>query len=139
MPELTDNMVKTNGFQKGYVPTEEHRKRLSEAKKGKKLSLKHRLNIGLSQMGRKAWNKGVPEGEGNRWKGDAVGYSGIHMWVRKHLGKAKECTLCHKKANEGKIEWANIDHKYKRDLNDFISLCVSCHRRYDNERRTIYG
>lgn len=27
--------------------------------------------------------------------------------------------------------WANIDHKYRRLLDDYISMCVSCHRQYD--------
>ena len=32
-----------------------------------------------------------------------------------------------------KFEWANIDHKYRRVLEDFIRMCTSCHRKYDYE------
>ena len=31
------------------------------------------------------------------------------------------------------IHWANIDHKYRRNLDDWIGLCAKCHRRYDIE------
>ena len=30
-----------------------------------------------------------------------------------------------------KYEWANIDHKYNRILDDYIQMCTTCHRKYD--------
>lgn len=101
-----------------------------------------------------AWNKGKPspwaignqwrKGKSNlnphkmiaqenpKWKGDSVGYFGLHNWVRYHKGKPQFCERCGS-ANEGirKYHWANISHKYLRDLNDWIRLCVSCHKKYD--------
>jgi len=127
------------GFQLGYVPTEEHREKLSEAKIGKKQSSEHVENRRLASIGHKAWNKGVPEGEGNAWKGDNVGYSGLHAWVRKHKGKPQECVYCGKESWISKLEWANIDHKYKRDLDDFIPLCTECHRNYDYKNNLTHG
>jgi hypothetical protein len=76
------------------------------------------------------------------WVGDSVGYRGIHDWVRKHLGRATHCsnveckyprknssrqTIKHPK----RFEWANKDHKYRRVLEDYMSMCTSCHRLYD--------
>jgi len=119
------------GLQKGYVPSEEHRGKIGEAHKGKKQSPETIEKRRLKLIGRIAWNKGVLEGEGNAWKGDNVGYSGLHEWVRKHLGKPTECVYCGK--DEGKLNWANVSHEYKRELEDFMSLCISCHRKYDYE------
>ena len=63
------------------------------------------------------------------WKGDKVGNKAIHDWVVSHKGKAIEyqCKHCNKQAKH----WANKDHLYKRNLDDFMALCVSCHRKYD--------
>ena len=34
-------------------------------------------------------------------------------------------------------EWANISGEYKRNRNDFLRLCRTCHRRFDwNEEKT---
>jgi hypothetical protein len=67
------------------------------------------------------------------YKGDDVGYSALHAWVYKHNGKASKCS----KENDGcngkskSYTWANVSHQYKRDLDDFIELCRSCHAKYD--------
>ena len=75
------------------------------------------------------------------WKGDKVKYRGLHRWINRKLGKAKKCEFCGlKKLPEGKkryFEWANINGRYKRDIADWITLCVSCHRKYDRFIRKI--
>lgn len=63
------------------------------------------------------------------WKGDAVGYDGLHRWVKNRRGKANGCEHCGKQ--DGKFEWANKSHEYKRELDDWISLCKKCHYQYD--------
>ena len=62
------------------------------------------------------------------YKGDAVGYDALHRWVRRKLGIPKKCRQCESTQN---LQWANKSHKYKRDLQDWISLCVSCHMGFD--------
>lgn len=67
------------------------------------------------------------------WKGDAVGYGALHVWVTRHKGRAalQPCTM----ANDtcaGPMEWANVSHEYRRDLDDFMALCYHHHRWYDN-------
>jgi len=67
------------------------------------------------------------------WKGERVGYRGIHHWVQVNLGKANKCSECGKEGTGRQIHWANKDHKYKRNLEDWISLCIQCHGRYDQK------
>lgn len=88
---------------KGKPFTEEHKKKLSESKKG----IKHPL-----------------------WKGDSVGYKSLHQWVSRELGIADVCFLCKSVSN---VEWASKSHKYKRDLGDWIKLCKKCHWKYDQD------
>lgn len=67
------------------------------------------------------------------WKGNRVGYRGIHKWVEKELGKPMFCSNCDNK-NEKMYHWANISKEYKRDINDWLRLCPYCHKRFD-----LYG
>ena len=80
-------------------------------------------------LGKTRWSM---VGERNRaWRGDKVGYVALHDWVKRWKGKPKICEHCGKAI--GKIEWANKSGEYKRDLSDWISLCVPCHRIYDKK------
>lgn len=86
------------------------------------------------------WNKGklVPKVTGEKnplWKGDNVSYRSLHKWVERWLGKAYECVYCGKEKFKQRIEWASVSHHAKRDLSDYISLCVTCHREYDRKAR----
>ena len=64
------------------------------------------------------------------WKGDKVGYQALHTWVRKYKGTPRKCEHCGTTAKR-KYEWANINHSYKRNLDDWIRLCTACHRKHD--------
>lgn len=137
--------VKKIGRQKGCIPwnkgiprTEEVKRKISLARKGKKYL--HQLeNL---EKGR-GWNKGKKhkketiekirqkavgrsESANGRWMGDAVGYTALHNWVRKKLGKP---THCSKNINHvGRFCWANKSGLYKRDVNDWYQLCPSCNK-----------
>jgi len=68
----------------------------------------------------------------NLWKGNAVGYMGLHNWIRRNYGKAKICqnTLCKNKSKT--FDWALLkEFNYQRDITKFIQLCRSCHTSYD--------
>ena len=55
-------------------------------------------------------------------------YRRLHIWVEKKLGKPTKCENCGKDGLTGrKIHWANISGEYKKDVNDWIRLCVRCH------------
>jgi len=70
--------------------------------------------------------------ENPQWKGDSVGYHGLHNWIRRKLGKPNYCEHCKNRTlNPRQYHWANKSHKYMRDVNDWIRLCVKCHKKYD--------
>lgn len=115
--------------------TEEHKKKIGEALKGKMPK-----NIKLIA----GWNKGkkMPElskkykGKGNPMYGKKQWNDGIKIDREKyptmgHWKKHSEETKKKLSENSKGQHWANIDHQYKRNLNDFISLCPKCHRVYD--------
>jgi hypothetical protein len=74
-----------------------------------------------------------------RWKGDQVGYRGLHSWVHLWKGKPNKCEMCGIEKIGRDMHWANVSRTYLRDLTDWISLCASCHGSYDKRRReTVY-
>lgn len=78
--------------------------------------------------------KSVPKLQGKnhyKWKGDDVTYSGLHHWVKKELGSPQYCEHCGE--SERYLHWANKSQQYKRDVDDWISLCVPCHKEYDKD------
>lgn len=81
----------------------------------------------------------TPRGKGEnhyKWSGDDVGYDGLHDWIRKVGGIPATCEHCGKTGLTGrKIQWANKSGQYKRDRDDWIRLCVSCHAIYDRKNR----
>ena len=97
-----------------------------------------KVNPTWFEKGFTPWNKGLKgwnEGSKNpTWKGDKVGYHGLHDWVYRHKGKPKICKHCGGFKN---VEWANKSLEYKRDLKDWDSLCRKCHFKYD--RRNGWG
>lgn len=66
------------------------------------------------------------------WVGDRVSYSSLHAWVRQHKGTPQKCEICGQTKSR-KYEWANKDHSYRRNLDDWIRLCTKCHRQYDKD------
>ncbi len=135
-------------FQKGhknYVKkqTPEHTEKIRLANLGKKRSEETKRKILASgttfKKGQPSWNKGkhflAIKGENNhKWKEeDAVGYGSLHEWVSRWKGKPKLCESCGSVAAK-KYEWANVDHEYRRVLDDYIRMCTSCHRLYDKDR-----
>lgn len=66
------------------------------------------------------------------WKGRFAGYSAMHKWVESKKGSPDNCEECGV-TGKRKYHWANIDHSYRRVLEDYIRMCVPCHRKYDIE------
>ena len=56
-------------------------------------------------------------------------YPNIHYWVRTNKGNPVVCEICG--ITTGRLEWANKDHKYKHNLDDYFSLCKKCHTKHD--------
>lgn len=62
-----------------------------------------------------------------------LSYRGQHHRVEVIRGKASEhtCSVCHV---EPAKEWANIGDY--AEIDDYVPMCVSCHRTYDESRNT---
>lgn len=117
---------------RGVKLSEEHKKKLSEIKKGK-------TPKNFNDMQKLAWesNKFRVGVLNHIWKGDSVGYVGLHMWVKKELGAPDTCEFCKKSGLYGRvIHWANKSGEYRRSKSDWIRLCVSCHSKYDKSYET---
>lgn len=84
---------------------------------------------------KRCWNCNIRHASGERasnWKGDKVGYNGLHTWVRKTLGTPKKCEECG--TEEAKLyDWANVSRKYRREVTDWKRLCRKCHIIYDRQ------
>lgn len=82
-------------------------------------------------------------GLGNRgnknylWKGENASYRTQHKWIGRRVGKADHCELCGLDSipvgKKRYFQWANISGEYKRDINDYIQLCLLCHKKFDSK------
>ena len=86
--------------------------------------------LSLSTQFKKGMNAGASN---NKWKGDKAGYVAKHLWVSHHFGKPQECVHCLTTELRA-YHWANVSGEYKRKRDDWLRLCVPCHRRYDYAR-----
>jgi len=68
------------------------------------------------------------------WKGDDVGRTQLHEWVRRRKVKPEFCENCKKNKP---YDLANISGEYKRDINDFKWLCRSCHMKEDGRIKNL--
>lgn len=64
-------------------------------------------------------------------------YLTVHAWVNRRYGKAKKCESKRCLNISQKYEWANINKKYTRNIDEWKQLCISCHRRFDNGHNGI--
>jgi hypothetical protein len=109
-------VIPPNVFKKGYTPW-------NKGKPSPWVSERNRLN-----------NPGKSNKEHHNWQGEFASYRSMHRWVVRHKGQPKTCTHCNKTGlTSHRIHWANIDHKYRRNLDDYIRLCVKCHHKYDSQ------
>lgn len=94
--------------------TKERCENISKALTGRKISEEHRKNtIKNAKRGK----------EHCRWKGDEIGYRGLHSWMRKIVPKPEFCEECKKNkpydlANKG---------VYDRSPKNWEWLCRKCH------------
>ncbi len=127
LSEETKRLIKLNNakYWKNRQKSTEHLRRIGEGLKGKKHSEAVKIKLSESHKGDKNPN----------WKGDNVGYSSLHAWTRRELKFPKICSICGK--TNCRIDVANIDHKYRRNIDDFTPMCISCHRKHDIKKNLI--
>ena len=118
------------GFQKGNKIGKINKGRKIPEMMGKNNPAK-RPEVGLKISLALKNNPKISEENSYLWKGNGAGYNALHSWIRKKLGKPKVCHNCKTEVAK-KYEWANISKEYKRELSDWVRLCTSCHRFYDN-------
>jgi len=116
----------------GYINSLITRDKMSEAKKGIVPKSAFKKGSKLSKITCQRISEAKKEDKNYSWRGDDVGYGGLHTWVNKHLGKPDTCEHCGKsKLVNHKIHWANKSGNYLRDINDWLRLCALCHKKYD--------
>lgn len=125
------------GFQKGHKSGMTGHKHSSETIL--KMSDTHKKIEHKPQQG---FQKGhtLQLGE-NHWgyKGDMAKKMAIHDWIKKRYGFPPKCEHCGKESeNHYQIQWANKDHKYSRNRDDWMRLCVSCHMKLDKHSEKIW-
>ena len=55
-----------------------------------------------------------------------------------HCGKKPGTIMRNGRPGSG-TEFANISGEYKRDINDYVELCIACHKRYDAKKGAERG
>jgi hypothetical protein len=116
----------------GRVLSPGHRKKISEALIG---NLSHRKPKVWTEESKKKARFSHKGEKSYLWKGEDADYISKHSWIRRWKGRPEFCEKCGVigKLHKGKwsIHWANIDHKYRRVLEDYIGMCVRCHAQWD--------
>jgi hypothetical protein len=85
-----------------------------------------------------AWNKGIHftqlmNEKHPLWKDGDASPEAKHEWIRRRLGRPSKCEHCGT-TEKRMYHWANISGEYKRDITDYMRLCVPCHKRYDLDK-----
>lgn len=132
----------------GKIMTEEVRKKIGLAHIGNKYNWKgglpkcidcnKKVSVRTAKRCFSCYKKWVCMRLGEKhhhWKGNDIGYRTLHQWVESRLGKPDTCEFCEKNGLKGKqIHWANKSGEYRRNLEDWLRLCVKCHKAYDRHQ-----
>lgn len=78
---------------------------------GRKHSEETKKKMRKANIGKKRWG----------WKGNNITYRTLHRWITKHKGNPEICEHCGTIRDKKRFHWANIDHRYRRNLDDYIS------------------
>lgn len=98
-----------------------------------------RAKLSANRLGAKHPLYGKRGDQMGNWKGDKAGYDAIHRWLRNNKERTGECEFCAKtpppaKDGRASTHFANISGEYRRDIDDYLELCVSCHKTFDHLR-----
>lgn len=121
------------------IHAERKKRGLPHPATGRKLSKENRQKMSDAM---RVWHREHPRfgPDHPKWRGDKAAYGSKHDWILRNYQKTGICEKCGARrgtAWPSGTEWANISGKYKRSRGDFIELCRSCHRFFDQhpERR----
>lgn len=96
-----------------------------------RFKLKEGAQLGKATQFKKGDNTGA---RNVLWKGDEASYFAKHIWMKTQFGAPTKCEKC---GTEKKrmYHWANISGEYHRKREDWLRLCVPCHKKYDLLKR----
>lgn len=100
-----------------------------------KIKLKNRKRRFYSKEHRKSLRLNFLGSKNPRWK-VSPSYQSMHQWVSRHKNKIGKCSMCR---SSKKTQWANLNHEYRRKLEDYLELCHKCHNKYDRANNGYYG
>jgi chorismate mutase len=114
-------------------------KKISEAKRGQKISAEQRAQIAETLRGRR-----YPVGWGRENR--KVGYAAVHYRLKRDRGviATLSCEVCGEPAEHWALSHETTElefgtrraggpiHAYSLDPADYIAMCGPCHRRYDS-------
>jgi hypothetical protein len=93
----------------------------------------HRRGSHIPEWQRQLVKETTARGERHyEWKGQDAGYRAKHVWINREAGRASYCFNPNCLApNSTRFQWANVSKEYRRDVNDYIPLCATCHKNWD--------
>lgn len=109
--------------------TAEHNAKIGAANRGRKMSEEARRKMSLAKKGKPAPHRSQEKNP--VWKGEDVGYQCLHAWVRKYKPNPGKCVRC---TSTNCVRASNVSGSYKRELSDYEYLCQSCHSKNDKSR-----
>jgi hypothetical protein len=118
----------------------EYRLNMSKSKKGKRFTKEHKEKLSILAKERIKRGIAIPPLQHMRakdnpnWRGDKIGYSGIHLWIRRNKPKPEFCEICNKNIPR---EVANVNGIYDRDILNYKWLCKKCHRNFDLNKNKL--
>lgn len=141
MKHTDETKLKISNSKKGIKISSEHKEKIRVSMLGKNVGKKHSIETKQKQRQAALRRGSFNRGENHpRWVGNNVSYRALHKWVEFRLGRALDgaCEHCGFTSDKHhSIHWANVSGKYLRELSDWIRLCVKCHGAYDSAKRKI--
>lgn len=67
----------------------------------------------------------------NRGHSKDIKYCAKHRRLIRWYGNAPLCVFCGNDEQNRRYEWANVTGEYTDDIQDYLPLCVPCHRSFD--------
>ncbi len=141
-----------NTYRKGKKNSEETRKKISNALKGKIPKNLSQINANKKGSGNPMFGKHLSEqskiilsrslkesyfkrrNHENTWSDEdkEINYQNFHRKIRKLFGEPDTCEYCNKSGLVScQIHWASKNHVYSEKREDWLRLCAKCHKEYD--------
>lgn len=74
---------------------------------------------------------------GEHWKSKHPNYRAVHAWLTYYHGKASKCEMPDCNGRSKMFHWAlKRDKDYEKNIENFMQLCSSCHKKYDLTEET---